>query len=88
MRRALWGALLAAAVAGQGDYQLVVPSTGEMMCAKSQETCILAKEAIFKGWLLEIPRGTRARCDPHPQCFSEQSNCIAGFNCPSERSGE
>ena len=82
-------ALAAAFVlAGATDWGLVISETGptdSVICAKTQESCELAREAIRKGWLNRggdgIPRDTTTVCRPTPECFSEESNCIAGFNC-------
>lgn len=80
-------AALLAAFFGQGDWELTIPATGEKMCAKSEAVCEDARRAVYKGWLLDIPRGTQSVCTPRPQCFPPESLCIEGFNCPGNRSG-
>ncbi len=73
--------LLVAGVGGSGDYALIVPGQPPM-CAKSSQSCEMARTAISKGWFLkEIPPDTPTSCAPSPGCFSTQSNCIVGYSC-------
>ncbi len=73
-----------AAVAGSGDYMLIVPlpeTPGRGICAKSQQSCEAARAAIKNGWFLtEVMRGAPTFCIPWPGCFSEESNVIRGYN--------
>jgi hypothetical protein len=69
-----------AAVAGSGDYVLLLP-TGEEVCAKSADTCNAAIRAIERGWWPILPSGSGLRCEPRPRgCFPESSNHIKGYN--------
>lgn len=70
-----------AAAAGTGDYVLVTPT--ERICAKDIESCELAREAIRKGWLQWAAPTANIWCEAMPggRCFSDESNCIAGYNC-------
>ncbi len=68
-----------AAVAGSGDYILILP-TGEQICAKSSEVCETARVAIRKGWWPILDKDVMTVCQPRPECFSEQSNHIRGYN--------
>lgn len=68
-----------AALAGSGDYVLILP-TGEEICAKSADNCETARRAIERGWWPIMPSGSGIRCEAHPQCFSPASNTIKGYN--------
>ena len=75
--------VLAVAAAGSGDYALVLRPSGEVICTKSIETCETAVRALrARRW---IPLNERAtvdgECIPRPACFTERSQCIAGYNC-------
>jgi hypothetical protein len=74
-----------AAVAGSGDYVLIVPlpeKPGLHICAKSHESCEMAREAVRAGWFLEGLRDAPTRCEPDPNCFSDRSNCIPRYVGP------
>lgn len=71
-------------LAASSDYVLILP-TGERICAKSAETCEVARAAIATGRWPIVPRGTPTRCTPAPGCFEPPSNCISGFNCGGVR---
>lgn len=64
-------------LAGAADWGLVSRDT--VICAKSRETCETALEAVRRGWLRDWPPD--ARCVAMPGCFSDESECIAGYNC-------
>lgn len=72
-----------AAVAGSGDYVLVMRERGATTetKAKSAATCEQARAAAWAGQLPDVPAGTPSRCEPRPGAFSERSNCIAGHSC-------
>lgn len=71
--------LTVAAHSQEGDYELVLP--GEVICAKSYSTCLVAQKAIARGLWPIVPAATQTLCLPHPDCFSPRSNCIIGYNC-------
>lgn len=84
MSYAAIGVLLAgAAVAGSGDYLLVMREHGVITASKSKSaaTCERAREAAWAGRLPDVPASTPSRCEPRPGAFSERSNCISGFSC-------
>jgi len=60
------------------DWALYTPS--ERMCAKTHESCEIARHAIWEGWLLGIPKGTFSVCQIHPDCFDPASNVIPGYH--------
>lgn len=75
------GVVLAAAT----DYELVAPAQPELppICAKSEAVCWLAVEAIRdRRWPIEPGY---VLCRPRPGCFSAESECIDGYNCPTVR---
>ena len=77
------GVVLAVAVAGSGDYELVVPGVDAVICAKSRKVCDEARNAIRDGrWRIDgVSSGAPILCPPHPYCFPARSNCIEGYNC-------
>lgn len=83
----LFPPVLAAAfiLIGAADFELVATRDGrevERICAKTQTACETAKTAIWAGWIAPELRDDELNCRPAPAgCFSERSNCIAGFNC-------
>ncbi len=70
-----------AAVAGSGDYMLVMPEggVGTGTKSKSAQMCQEAREAAWAGRLPDVPAGTPSRCEPAPGAFSTRSNCIVGY---------
>lgn len=77
IRDAAFGLLVV--LAASTDWGLALPT--ETDCAKSQETCEMARYAITRGWLDGILPDTATRCEPMPQgCFSPESNVIRGYN--------
>lgn len=80
---------IAAAGTGENDYALLI-GDDPLTCAKSAGDCRAAIDALLAGRWIPLPRsvppGQRLPemsifCVPHPGCFSERSNCIAGYNC-------
>jgi hypothetical protein len=71
---------------GAADWELVVkPPALEAICAKSEETCRAAIGAVRAFGLFADLGIVEMRCIPHPNCFPEASNCIAGYNCGARR---
>lgn len=74
-----------ASTAGSSDFELITPLS-ERICAKSHATCEAARAAVAKGWFLgELPRDAVTECRPAPNCFTERSGCIEGYNCEARR---
>ena len=68
---------------GASDWELRVEGIPEPICAKSQDVCEAARRAIRAGWWdVGVPADAATSCTPHPECFSFESNFIAGFNLP------
>lgn len=79
------------------DYQLTVYGVDKdvHICTKDKASCTKAQEAIkngnyqicntlsIKAECIDTPISIHAEtfCDPKPNCFSAQSNCINGYNC-------
>lgn len=61
------------------DWEIL--GTPEKICAKTRESCEMAIEATRDGRVFRDLRAYPMRCAPAPGCFSEDSNCIAGYNC-------
>jgi hypothetical protein len=82
LRTALSASLIAIALST--DWELVASRGGvpvETMCAKSEASCQAAVGAIRRGWFAADLAGAEVACRQHAGCFTEQSNCIDGFNC-------
>lgn len=65
------------------DWQLTIfdRDKEEHICAKDEASCRLAQEAIKnQNWPI-IAKEVETTCEPKPNCFSERSKCIKGFNC-------
>lgn len=70
---------------GASDFELVVEGVPGPICAKSAAVCEAARRAIRDDkWSLGVPADTPSRCTPHPDCFSFESNFIAGYNLPGQ----
>jgi len=66
------------------DWMLVVEGVPEPICAKSSEVCEAARRAIRAGWwpIGGVPADAATACRPSPNCFSYESDFIAGHNLP------
>lgn len=72
---------LAVVLAAASDWELVVEGVPERICAKSAAVCETARAAIRDDkWSLGVPADARTECRPAPDCFSYESETIAGFN--------
>lgn len=73
-------------LAGATDWELVVPSlpaADAPICAKSEAVCETARDAIRSGRLdLGVRPDVTTACVPHVDCFSYESDFIAGYNLP------
>lgn len=72
------------AIALSTDWELVASRGGvpiETMCAKSEASCQAAVGAIRRRVFAPELADAALVCEARPGCFTEQSNCIDGFNC-------
>lgn len=69
-------------LAAASDWELRTDEAApyDRACAKSQETCELARTAAIRGWLQGVRPGAVMACVPHPGCFSYESETIEGYN--------
>lgn len=64
------------------DWSLQAPGQPEIICATSRATCEDARTALEHGIVFrDLSARAGWRCVPHPGCFPQESNCIAGYNC-------
>ena len=74
----LFGSL---AWADSGDWELRIEGEPIPTCVKTAADCVVALDAIERGLLPGVAPRTPAACIAHPNCFTDASNCIAGYNC-------
>lgn len=77
----LAGLAISVSIAEPTDWAAQVEGEAEVTCVKTPAQCLRFAQAVSSGWIHGVLPGTAVRCKPHPGCFSDASNCIAGYNC-------